>query len=145
MEAVKHIAVGARRVGRKPEEVDVSALWGCHVAPDMNSARERYRDYLALYPIRLARYRRVMAEAGFRREVEAISRANEEGDMARARSLVPDDLIDRIGLVGTADHVVQRLQEYRDAGVNLPIVAPLVAGPQALEDTKMVMRACISA
>ena len=78
-EAVEHIAVGARRAGRRPEDVDVSALWGCHVAPDMNSARESYRDYLALYPIRLARYRRVMAEAGFHKEVEAISRAHEEG------------------------------------------------------------------
>ena len=144
-EAVQHIAVGARRAGRKPEDVDISALWGCHVAPDMKSAQERYRDYLALYPIRLARYRRVMADAGFQNEVEAISQANEAGDIERARSLVPDELIDRIGLVGTPDHVLKRIQEYRDAGVNLPIVAPLVEAHQDIEETKMVMRACIPA
>ena len=142
-EAVKHIAVGARRAGRRPEDVDVSALWGTCVASDRNEARERYRDYLALYPIRLARYRKLMADAGFPEAVEAISRANEAGNMHLARSLVPNDLIDQIGLVGTPEDVVQRLQEHREAGVNLPIIAPLVDGPETLEGTKKVIRACV--
>jgi len=143
-EAVEQIETGARLAGRQPEEVDISAMWGCCVADDRDEARERYRDYLALYPIRLARYRRIMVEAGFEREVEAIKLANEEGDINLARSLVPDELIDLIGLVGTPDDITRRIQEYREAGVGLPIVAPLVDGPMAMEQVKWMMRACVS-
>lgn len=141
-EAVKHIATGAKRAGRRPEDIDVSAMWGCFVAADRNEARERYRDYLALYPIRLARYRKLMADAGFPGEVEAISRANEEGNMPLARSLVPDELIDQIGLVGTPEDVAKKLQEHREAGVNLPIIAPLVEGPKASDEMKYIIQAC---
>ena len=141
-EAVDHIARGAQRAGRRPEDIDISALWGCSVSPDRDEARDRYRNYLALYPIRLARYRKLMADAGLGAGIEAVRLAAEQGDVQRAKELIPNDVIDQMGLVGTPEDVRQRMDNYRRIGTSLPIITPLVDGPDAMLQTMDCIRAC---
>ncbi|MCH7713823.1 MAG: LLM class flavin-dependent oxidoreductase [Chloroflexi bacterium] len=83
-----------------------------------------------------------MAESGFADEVDAVRRAWQSGNEEEARRLVPTGLIDKIGVVGTPEQCRAKLEEYRDAGITLPIVSPRVSGPGAKESAMEVIRAC---
>ena len=141
--AVEHVAIGARRVGRDPKEVEVSTLIRCGVGEDLEKAADGMRPGLAMYAARFPRYRRMMMEAGFADEVQASRRAWEEGDRAGAEKLLPVELLDTIGMVGTAEHCQSRLQQYRDAGITLPIISPSVSGTDDPKGQVMeILRAC---
>ena len=99
------------------------------------------RRVAATYAGRFPRYRRLMSEAGFADEVEMVRRAWREGDAARAEGLVPDGLIDRMSLPADPESRRDRLAEYREAGITLPIIAPRVSGPNAAASAQDIIRA----
>lgn len=45
--------------------------------------------------------------------------------MAAAAKAMPDVVVDALTLTGSADHCVERLRDYRKAGVELPIIMPI--------------------
>lgn len=140
--AVRHVAEGARRAGKRPEDVEVAALVSCTVASDRDAARDQMRGPIATYAGRFPRYRRLMVESGFPDEVEAVARAWQDGDHERARRLVPAGLVDAITAAGTADDCRRRFGEYRAAGVALPIASLRVAGPDARRQALDAITAC---
>ena len=99
------------------------------------------RRVAATYAGRFPRYRRLMAEAGFADEVELVRRAWREGNVADAERLVPQGLIDRMSLPGDPVARKERLAEYREAGITLPIIAPRVAGENAAASAQEIIRA----
>jgi alkanesulfonate monooxygenase SsuD/methylene tetrahydromethanopterin reductase-like flavin-dependent oxidoreductase (luciferase family) len=48
-----------------------------------------------------------------------------KGDVPEAKRLIPDAAIEALAIVGTGAQAADRLKEYRDAGVTLPIVMPI--------------------
>ena len=139
--AAQHVSDGALRAGRSPQQVDMATLLSCTVSADLDEARQQMRPIVVNYVL-FPRYGRLMAEAGFPGEVEAMRQALVEGDRERALRLVPDDLIDQITLVGGPERCRQRLQEYRGAGITLPIVAPRSSGENAKTRAMETIRAC---
>ena len=87
--AVHHLSEGAKRVGRDPQEVDVSTLIACAVSDDRNVARDELRRYIASYVWRFPRYRKLVEEAGFEEEVRAVAQAWREGRIEDALNLAP--------------------------------------------------------
>ena len=73
---------------------------------------------------------------------DAVRRAWQSGNEEEARRLVPTGLIDKIGVVGTPEQCRAKLEEYREAGISLPIVSPRVSGPGAKESAMEIIRAC---
>ena len=140
--AVHHVTEGANRAGRNPEDVDVSTLIACAVSEDRDTARDELRRYVATYIQRFPRYRRLVAEAGFADEVQAMTRAWSEGRTEEALALAPAGLVDTVALAGSPEECRLRLQKYRDAGIKLPIVSPRASGPNAKERAMAVIRAC---
>ena len=67
------------------------------------------------------------------------------GNIQESLNLVPGALIDKIGLVGTADEVQEKLADYRKAGITLPIVSPRFIGDGAKEQALEIIRACAPA
>src|SRR5262249_30474661 len=47
--ARENVAIGARRAGRKPEDVDIASLLPCHVAANREEGVARLRPSVALY------------------------------------------------------------------------------------------------
>jgi alkanesulfonate monooxygenase SsuD/methylene tetrahydromethanopterin reductase-like flavin-dependent oxidoreductase (luciferase family) len=142
--ATEHVALGARRVGKDPHEVDVATLLSCAVVAnraDTDKTRDSMRSTIASYAGRVPRYRRLMAEAGFPREMEAVHKAWNAGDIKRAIQLVPSGLIDKISIIGTPNDFRQRLQEYRQAGITLPIITPRVSGNNAKKQAIATIKA----
>ena len=136
--AAHHVAAGAERAGVVPESVELATLLS--VSAD-GAGDGGMRRVAATYAGRFPRYRRLMAEAGFADEVEQVRRAWREGSLAEAERLVPQGLIDRMSLPGNPVARKERLAEYREAGITLPIIAPRVSGENAAASAQEIIRA----
>ncbi len=144
-EAARHVGLGARNAGRDPADVEVASLLPCAVSDDRDAARDLMRMPIASYAGRFPRYRKLMIDAGFPEEIEDVRAAWQAGNIQESLDLVPGGLIDKIGLVGTADEVREKLAEYRAAGITLPIVSPRFMGEGAKEQALEIIRACAPA
>lgn len=140
--AIAHVAAGQQHAGRAPSEVDIATQLACSVSDNTDEARNRQKERVAMYTARFPRYRKVMEDAGYAQELEAVREAWLAGDQQRAQQLVPADLIDRMGAVGTPEEVRARIQAYRDVGVTLPIVMPNVDPDDTVAQTKELLRVC---
>lgn len=136
--AAGHVAAGAVSGGRAADSVEVATLLSVSAAGAGDGGMRRVA---ATYAGRFPRYRRLMAEAGFADEVEMVRRAWREGNVDEAESLVPDGLIDRMSLPSDPEARKDRLAEYREAGITLPIIAPRVSGPNAFASAQEIIRA----
>ena len=137
-----HVAAGARRAGRRPDEVEIVSLLPCAVAATREAARERLRPSVATYAGFFPRYNRLMAESGFAEAAATIKRVWDSGDRAAAVRAVPDTLIDAVSVAGTTAEVRARVAAYRGAGLALPIISPRVAGPDAKAQALEAIQAC---
>jgi alkanesulfonate monooxygenase SsuD/methylene tetrahydromethanopterin reductase-like flavin-dependent oxidoreductase (luciferase family) len=140
--AAENIALGARSAGRDPKDVELSTLIACAVSDDKDEARGPMRNAVVTYAQRLPRYRRLMQEAGYVEEIDAVVKAMEEGDRERALRLVPNGLVDKISLLGSPEECREQLQEHRRAGITLPIIHPRASGENPKEMAMESIRAC---
>ena len=140
------VAVGAKRAGRSPEDVDVASMLPCSVAGNSGDARDQIRNSISSYIGFFPRYKRLMAESGFHEEVEAIGRAWVDEGPERATNMVPDRMVDALSLAGTPEECRAKLEAYRQNGLTLPIISPrLSLGPDEKgfkEGAMNVLRAC---
>jgi alkanesulfonate monooxygenase SsuD/methylene tetrahydromethanopterin reductase-like flavin-dependent oxidoreductase (luciferase family) len=143
--AAWHVGIGARNAGRASGDVEVASLLPCAVSDNRESARDLMRQPIASYAGRFPRYRKLMVDAGFPDEIEKVRLAWQAGNIQESLNLVPGALIDKIGLVGTADEVQEKLADYRKAGITLPIVSPRFIGDGAKEQALEIIRACAPA
>jgi alkanesulfonate monooxygenase SsuD/methylene tetrahydromethanopterin reductase-like flavin-dependent oxidoreductase (luciferase family) len=137
-----HIAEGAARTGRKPEEVELATLLPTAVAGTLADARELIRPGLALYAGFFPRYNQLVADHGFQGEAEAIATAWKQGDREAAIRAVSDDMIDATSIAGPPEYCRERLEAYRQSGVDLPIISPFARGASAKATFEVAIRAC---
>lgn len=137
-----HIAEGAARTGRKASDIEVTTLLPTAVADTLQEARDMIRPGLALYAGFFPRYNQLVAEHGFGGEAEAIAAAWASGDQRGAIAAVSDDMIDATSIAGPPDYCRERLEAYRQSGVDLPIISPFARGPGAKAVFEAAIRAC---
>lgn len=73
-------------------------------------------------------YARSFRAAGFHHEVDAVLDAHAAGDRTAALAAISDRMLDAISITGTASTVTAAIAEYRHAGVDVPVVFPVVWG-----------------
>jgi alkanesulfonate monooxygenase SsuD/methylene tetrahydromethanopterin reductase-like flavin-dependent oxidoreductase (luciferase family) len=71
-------------------------------------------------------YAQSFAWAGFTDEVEGVRTAHANGDRAAALAGVSDRMLDAISMVGDEKLVASAVAAYRQAGVDVPVVFPVV-------------------
>jgi alkanesulfonate monooxygenase SsuD/methylene tetrahydromethanopterin reductase-like flavin-dependent oxidoreductase (luciferase family) len=117
--ARERIAEGARNAGRDPASVEIGvyvrSCVGQGAAGD-RALRRAAAEY-ATYPA----YRRQFEEVGLGAEADAAARAGPDG------AGVPDALLDAVTLRGEAQRALARLEAYREAGADLPVVYPVAS------------------
>ena len=86
-----------------------------------------------------------MAEHGFAEEAAAIAQAWARGDREAAERAVSDALIDATSVAGTQAQCRERIEAYRAAGLDLPILSPFARGLGAKARFEAVIRACAPA
>jgi probable F420-dependent oxidoreductase len=141
--AVEHVAIGARRAGRAPADVDVASLIPCFVARDQRQAFDGMRSAAAFYAGFFPRYNRLLAEAGFAEAVARVKEAFDAGDRAEAERRVPDELLAAISAAGTPEQCRAKVEAYRGSGIALPIISPRSSGPGGKAMAMEAIRACV--
>lgn len=140
--AAEHIAIGARRAGRRLEDIDIVSLLPCSVSANRQEAIDRLRPATAFYAGFFPRYNRLMTESGFPEEAKAIRAAWQKGDQAEAAKLVPDAMVQALGIAGTAAECRERIEAYRRSGIKLPIIFPAGGGSDGKQKVMDTIRAC---
>ena len=140
--AAEHVSRGALRAGRDPRALDIASLIPCAVAASRREALEILRPGLALYAGFFPRYNRLLAESGFPDAVSLIKATWDRGDHEGAARAVPDALIDAVAIAGTPEDCRARLENYRRAGLALPIVSPRTGAGDPKGAAMETIRAC---
>lgn len=98
---------------------------GCLLGRDRAAAAHHARRTLAAYlavPAYAALYRE-LGEAG---RVERIGELWRAGSHQAARAAVPDEWVEGVFAIGSAEEIAERVARFRDAGIDTPILAPTV-------------------
>jgi alkanesulfonate monooxygenase SsuD/methylene tetrahydromethanopterin reductase-like flavin-dependent oxidoreductase (luciferase family) len=133
---------GARRAGRDPSEIVVTTLLPTAVRDSRREALDALRPGLAFYAGFFPRYNRLMAESGFPEEAAAIAAAWKRVDRDAAERAVTDELIDATSIAGTPEQCRERIEAYRQSGIDVPILSPFARGPGAKSKFETAIRAC---
>ena len=133
--AVNEVRRAAEEAGRDPRSVDIACMLTTRLTDDAES----------IWPGLQQRIVRLLAEpqvgeillekGGFDPSILAPLRASEGSDDGKyASTLISDDMVESFYLVGGEERCRERIAEYREAGVDLPLLLP------RLEDYARVVR-----
>jgi alkanesulfonate monooxygenase SsuD/methylene tetrahydromethanopterin reductase-like flavin-dependent oxidoreductase (luciferase family) len=93
------------------------------VDEDTRRAKEQVRPLIALY---LSVFPNIARETELSPDFVARTRETFQSEgLMRAASLITDEMVDSLVVAGTAAECRARIQAYRDAGLQLPILFPV--------------------
>jgi probable F420-dependent oxidoreductase len=139
------LAEGAHKTKRDASRIEVTTLLPTSVGETRDAALAVLRPGIAFYSGFFPRYNRMMAEHGFVTEAAAIAEAWVRGDRATAEQAVSDAMIDATSVSGTPEQCRARIEEYRQSGIDVPIISPFARGPDATARFEAAIRACAPA
>lgn len=131
--ALKIMREAAEAAGRDWSSFEVAQIINCSIEDDHAKALDAMRWEVAtkLDPVQLpfiAGPKMRVGEPYIRQEdIPIFERAHARGGMAALIEAIPDSYVEGMTASGTPDEVVERVQEYRDAGVKLPLLRPAAA------------------
>ena len=129
-----------RVAGRERVSFTVAPYLPVIVSDDEAAARTVLRRHLAFYIGGMGRfYRETVARHGFADAAAEVRRRWEARERDAAADAVTDELLDAFAVVGDAKRCRARLDDYRAAGADLPIIA--LPGDAALADVERTVRA----
>ena len=126
-EAISHIRRGAEKAGRDPKEIDIAGYVRVAVGADVSASRDALRRQVARYASNPF-YRNFFAETGFDKEMSAAAAELAGGNLEKAADSITVEMQDQVAVVGTADECRAALEKRRDAGLQLPVIAPFAVG-----------------
>ncbi|HWR65139.1 MAG TPA: LLM class flavin-dependent oxidoreductase [Bellilinea sp.] len=135
--ALELLDAGAKKSGRRVDDIDRPQLVVCSVDMNHDKAIDTSRGLLTQY---LAQQPHIAKASGVSMDiVEKIQSilgwpATKE-QINQAKYLVPDDLIGRITASGTPDEARAKVNEYRKNGCTCPILYPVGGDVKLLIDT----------
>ncbi len=135
--ALELLDKGARRAGRKMEDLDRPQLVVCSVDQDHDKAIDTTRGLLAQY---LAQQPHIAKASGVSQEIvtqiqSILGWPAMKEQIDKAKYLVPEDLIHRITASGTPAEARLKVIEYRKHGATCPILYPVGGDVKLLIDT----------
>jgi len=117
------VAEGLRGRGRTLRDFEVGMGIVCSPDPDGDTGRQRAAAFVALY---LSLFPNVARETGLDPELVESVRAAFHGDgLPAAIARLGTGPVDRLAAAGTPAEVRERLDAYRAAGVDLPVLVPV--------------------
>lgn len=118
---MEHIETGAKKAGKKLEDMEiVCRQHGC-ITDDPAAIRERFRQAFAPYfatPV----YNKFLAWCGYPDEAEQISRGWAEKNREMTTSALTDDLVDKIAVIGNEATAQAQLRKHIDGGITTPMI-----------------------
>ncbi len=135
--ALEQIEKGARKAGKRLEDIDRPQLIVASVDHDREKAIDRTRELLVQY---LAQQPHIAKASGVSDEVvheiqSILGWPATHEQIQRAKHLVPDELIHRITASGTPEEARAKVQEYIDHGCTCPVLYSVGGDVKLLIDT----------
>lgn len=125
--ATREIEKGAAVAGRNMDEITIAAWLTVYVTEEYESGVERAREWLAGM-LSIPRQGELLLEhAGLDASYlgpirEQFQAYPHRGDRATAARCVPREYAEKLALIGTPEQVADRVLEYREAGVQVPVL-----------------------
>src|SRR5207247_7945924 len=113
----------ARKHGRKPSDVAVTVGVPVLRPNDLKRAYAAAQRGLSFYGA-LPFYNRLLARSGFEAPAAKIMDAAKRRDPDAMSAAVSEEMVDALALVGPEARCHQRLEQYRRAGAEIPILVP---------------------
>jgi F420-dependent oxidoreductase-like protein len=122
---------GAARAGRSLDDFRICPSVNVMISDDLESARNAMRPIIALYVGGMGSreqnfYNRLVSSYGFESAAAKVQDLYLAGQRTEAMFALPDELIDLVSIVGPPDRVKAKLRDFRDAGVDMLIVWPVM-------------------
>jgi 5,10-methylenetetrahydromethanopterin reductase len=135
--AMERLITGAKKAGRKLDDIDRPQLVVCSVDHDHDKAIDTSRELLTQY---LAQQPHIAKASGVSQDVVAeiqsiLGWPATHEQIQAAKHLVPEDLILRITASGTPEEARAKVQQYIDNGATCPILYPVGGDVNLLIDT----------
>jgi len=89
---------------------------------DDEKARNRAKKTLSFYIAVGKIYREFLETTGYSKETQVIYDEYQKGGLNCLESYVPDKMLDDLCIASTPDVAVKKLNEFRNAGIDLPII-----------------------
>jgi len=103
-------------------EIDVACQLITCISPDAEKAVERAKKTLAFYVSVGSIYREFLAKNGFTNETKNIYEEYQKSGLKSNYELVSDSMLNELAIYGTPEEGRRKLSNFRDAGLNLPIL-----------------------
>ena len=123
--AVAEVRAGAGEAGRDPDAVDIACMLVVRLTEDRASILPQLRGRLAGIMAEPHVGELMVARGGVDLgDLDALRAADASGDREAGGRLVSDEVAEACTLVGNAGRIRERIEEYRDAGVDRPLLLP---------------------
>ncbi|MBI4258488.1 MAG: LLM class flavin-dependent oxidoreductase [Thaumarchaeota archaeon] len=111
----------------QPTDFDIASYMLTSIHDNQTEAEKAVRNfYFLVYQVSEVIPISLLEPYGASEEKMApVKEAWKKGDVSEAGSKIPWEVIDALTLTGTPSHCIERLEEYRKAGVKLPILMPM--------------------
>lgn len=141
-EIQEYLASGAEKSGRDVAKIQVTSLLPTAVCDTKKEAMEMMRPGLTFYVGFFPRYNKLVASYGFEQEAADAAMAFKKGDIQGAERCITDAMVDATSIAGTPTQCLDKIEQYRDSGIELPILSPFVRGSNAKQVFENTIRAC---
>lgn len=137
LKALELLEAGAKKAGKKLDDIDRPQLIVCSVDHDHERAIDTTRELLTQY---LAQQPHIAKASGVSGDVvheiqSILGWPATHAQIQQAKHLVPEDLIHRITASGTPGEARAKVNEYRKNGCTCPILYPVGGDVKLLIDT----------
>lgn len=121
--ALAQIDAGAKRAGRRVEDLEIIKRRGIYVSADYDGALEYFRQYIGFYGAAPA-YQKIMIRLGYQDTVNSIIDGYAAGDRARVRDAVNDEMVTRLFAFGSEADTQAVVRNDLAAGIDSAVVSP---------------------
>ena len=127
------VTEGAREAGRDPSDIEIGAYLWTIVARDEETRRAGrllIKRQIAWYAGELPLYANLLRDSGFSENVDHVAALWQSGDQEAAVTSVSEEIVDGVGLIGDLDTCRARIDDYRSAGLERPVLYPMSLSAQ---------------
>ncbi len=121
---VEEVKRGAERGEKSMKDTDVAGFVTTSVSDDAREALDASKMFLA-YVFRNPHHAENIRMGGGKIDQERLAKAVGKRDWEDAEKLISDEVVFAHSITGTPSDCRNRLQEYIEAGLNLPILLPM--------------------
>jgi 5,10-methylenetetrahydromethanopterin reductase len=135
--ALEQLEIGAKKAGKRLDDIDRPQLVVCSVDKDRKKALDGARKLVTQY---LGQQPHIMKASGVKQELldeigQVLTWPATEEQIQEAMKLVPDDVVQMITASGAPEEVRAKVREYVQAGATCPILYPLGEDVRLMIDT----------